>query len=112
MSVCAVCEGIALPAGSMLACTYVYSYIPTTRHFSYMCALNANVPACSGLPKGCVLPLSNAEWKEKAEVKLTVEEVFSNVLRVTVCVERKDAGTNDLTVSVDKEALVSQYCNS
>ena len=103
---------IALPAGSMLACTYLYSYVHTTRHFSYMYSLNANVPACSGLPKGCVLSLSNAEWKEKAEVKLTVEEVFSNVLRVTVCVERKDAGTNDLTVSIDKEALVSQYCNS
>ena len=41
-------------------------------------------------------------------MKLTVEEVFSNVLRVTDCVERKDAGTNDLTVSIDKEALRKQ----
>ena len=45
-------------------------------------------------------------------VKLTIEEVFSNVLRVTVRVERQDAVTNDLTVSIDEEALVSpeSYC--
>ena len=45
-------------------------------------------------------------------VKLTIEEVFSNVLRVTVRVERQDAVTNDLTVSIDAEALVSpeSYC--
>ena len=104
--VCAVCEGIALSAGSIHACTYIYSYI-TTRHFSYMYALNTNVPASSGLPKDHALSLSNAEWKERAVVKLTIEEVFSNVLRVTVCVERKDAVTNDLTVSIDAEALVS-----
>ena len=77
-----------------------------------MYALNASVPACSGLPKNHDLSLSNAEWKERAVVTLTIEEVFSNVLRVTVCVERKDAGTNDLTVSIDEEALVSpeSYC--
>ena len=106
-----MCEGIALSAGSIHACTYVYSYI-TTQHFSYMYALNANVPASSGLPKNHDLSLSNVEWKKKAVVKLTIEEVFSNVLRVTVCVERKDAVTNDLTVSIDAEALVSaeSYC--
>ena len=95
----------------MLACTYIYSYI-TTRHFSYMYALNTNVPASSGLPKDRALSLSNAEWKKRAVVKLTIEEVFSNVLRVTVCVERKDAVTNNLTVSIDEEALVSpeSYC--
>ena len=77
-----------------------------------MYALNANVPASSGLPKNHDLSLSNVEWKKKAVVKLTIEEVFSNVLRVTVCVERKDAVTNDLTVSIDAEALVSteSYC--
>ena len=103
--VCAVCEGIALSA-CLHVRTYVYSYI-TTRHFSCMSALNTNVPASSGLPKDHALSLSNTEWKERAVVKLTIEEVFSNILRVTVRVERQDAVTNDLTVSIDAEALVS-----
>ena len=63
--------------------------------------------SCSDLPKDYVLPLSNADLRGKAVVKLTLEEVFSNVVRVTVCAQRRGTGTYHLTVNIDKEELVS-----
>ena len=59
---------------------------------------------CSGLPKNLVL---GNELREKVEVKLTIEEIFSNVLRVTVCAERQGTGANSLSVSIDVASLVS-----
>ena len=60
---------------------------------------------CSGLPKN--LALGN-ELREKVKVKLTIEEIFSNVLRVTVCAERQeDTGADSLSVSIDVASLVS-----
>ena len=63
--------------------------------------------SCSELPKDYVLPLSNADLRGKAVVKLTLEEVFSNVVRVTVCAQRRGSGTYHVTVNIDKEELVS-----
>lgn len=62
---------------------------------------------CSGLPKDLVLSLDNVELREKAVVKLSFDEIFSNVLRVTVCAERQGTGAYSLMVNIDIASLVS-----
>lgn len=81
----------------------------TTVHFPHLLCFQLFMSHCtfSGLLKDHILPLSNDELREKAVVKLTFEEIFSNVLGVTVCAEGQSTGAYSLTVKIDIASQVS-----
>jgi hypothetical protein len=62
---------------------------------------------CS-LPKDEVLPLKNPQLKERVIVKLTVEEVFSNVVQIRVVADSVSSGAGTVQVCIDRTALTEQ----